>query len=52
VISGDGRRFVITTIDTPLRGWWFVATAEDGSTTLETNWRLVWDDAAGAWRPG
>jgi hypothetical protein len=48
----DGtRRFVISSIDTALRGWWFEARAEDGSSRILSNTHLKWDTAVNAWRP-
>jgi hypothetical protein len=48
----DGtRRFVITSIETALRGWWFAALAVDGATRILSNTHLTWDTSVDAWRP-
>jgi hypothetical protein len=51
VVLADGRRFVFAEIQNGVRGWWFLATAEDGASTLQGNLRLEWDSPAQTWRP-
>jgi len=51
LILGDGRRFILHHADEDIRGWWFKATVQDGSSMVEGNLRLEWDTAARAWRP-
>ena len=51
LMLADGRRFVITSTEAGLRGWWFTAQAQDGSRTLQGNLLLTWDAHGGVWRP-
>jgi hypothetical protein len=51
LMLADGRRFVFAEIQDGVRGWWFLARAEDGSSTLQGNLRLEWDSHSHAWRP-
>lgn len=51
LILVDGRRFTFGEIQDGVRGWWFVATANEGSSTLQGNLQLEWDAQADAWRP-
>ncbi len=50
LVLADGRRFVVTEIQNGIRGWWFLATAQDGNSTLQGNLRLEWDSHSLAWR--
>jgi hypothetical protein len=51
LILSDGRRFLMSRAEHGLRGWWFTATAQDGSCTLQGNLALEWDSRAHVWRP-
>jgi hypothetical protein len=51
LVLADGRRFVVGEIQNGMRGWWFRATAQDGSSTLQGNLRLAWDPQLSGWRP-
>jgi hypothetical protein len=51
LVLADGRRFVFAEVQDGVRGWWFLAKAEDGSSTVQGNLRLEWDSQAHAWRP-
>ena len=46
VVLADGRRFVCAEIQNGVRGWWFLATGQDGASTLQGNLRLEWDSPA------
>jgi hypothetical protein len=48
----DGRRFTLSTVQAGVRGWWFTATAHDGSCTLQGNLRLTWDVQRQCWCTG
>jgi len=50
LVLADGRRFVVAEIQNGVRGWWFLATAHDGNSTLQGNLRLEWDSQSLAWR--
>jgi hypothetical protein len=50
LILGDQRRFLIVMADRSSRGWWFRARALDGSSELQGNTPMSWDDAVRAWR--
>ena len=50
LVLADGRRFVVAEIQNGVRGWWFLATAQDGNSTLQGNLRLEWDSQSQAWR--
>jgi len=50
LVLPDGRRFRLSSAEVTLRGWWFCATAQDGSCTLQGNFRLQWDPRANVWR--
>jgi hypothetical protein len=51
LILTDGRRFTFSSAEAGSRGWWFTALATDGSSELQGNLRLVWDEEEGVWRP-
>lgn len=51
LILSDGRRFRVSSAVSGLRGWWFTATAEDGSSVLQGNLQLDWDARTCVWRP-
>jgi hypothetical protein len=51
LVLSDGRRFNVDEVQDGVRGWWFRATAQDGSSTLQGNLRLEWDAQLAAWRP-
>lgn len=51
LILSDGRRFRVSHAEAGLRGWWFSAVAQDGSSTLQGNLQLEWDPQMRAWRP-
>jgi hypothetical protein len=51
LILPDGRRFVFAACDGGSRGWWFSATAQDGTSRLQGNLKLEWDGVARGWRP-
>jgi len=41
LILTDHRRFIPRAAEEGLRGWWFTAAAEDGSSTLQGNLRIT-----------
>jgi hypothetical protein len=51
LVLADGRRFIVGEVQNGMRGWWFRATAQDGTSTLQGNLRLEWDAQLFAWRP-
>ncbi|HWC73147.1 MAG TPA: hypothetical protein VG454_04350 [Gemmatimonadales bacterium] len=51
LVLPDGRRFVVAETQNGARGWWFLATAQDGGCTLQGNLQLEWDSQAEVWRP-
>lgn len=51
LVLADGRQFIVDEAQDGVRGWWFRATAQDGSSTLQGNLRLEWDPQLFAWRP-
>jgi hypothetical protein len=51
LILSDGRHFLVSRPENGLRGWWFTATAQDGSCILQGNLELEWDSRARVWRP-
>jgi hypothetical protein len=51
LILADGRRFRVSSVEDGARGWWFRATALDGSCALQGNLELQWDGSAHVWRP-
>ena len=51
LILPDGRHFRVSSAELGLRGWWFTATAQDGSCILQGNLELEWDLRGRVWRP-
>ncbi|MGE5803165.1 MAG: hypothetical protein ACM358_13015 [Gemmatimonadota bacterium] len=51
LILSDGRRFRVSRAEAGVRGWWFTASAQDGSCVLQGNLALEWDPRARVWRP-
>ena len=51
LILADGRHFRVSSAEAGRRGWWFTATAQDGSCILQGNLDLEWDARARVWRP-
>lgn len=50
LILADGRRFQIASVERGARGWWFTATAHDGSCMVQGNLPLDWDAECRGWR--
>jgi len=51
LILSDGRHFRVSSAEVGQRGWWFTATAHDGSCSLQGNLELEWDARVRVWRP-
>jgi hypothetical protein len=51
LILSDGRHFRVSSAEVGVRGWWFSATAQDGSSVLQGNLELEWDARGCVWRP-
>jgi len=50
LILADGRPFQLSSVEEGARGWWFTASALDGSRLIQGNLHLHWDAECEGWR--